>query len=283
MDQTDWRGFRIRIQKPRRFFTDYNDTQGNNAKKRENKKNNNLAMESDNKLYMGGIPLNAKEYEVRELVESFGQLKLFNLVKDPNNEDLNRGFCFFEYLDEKVTERALKGLNNIDMADRKLRVQRATINNKSFTILQEMKNNPAQENAGFGKSNFSDYIPSIQPHQQVEIPIYANLPSRVVLMINMISQEDVMDDLEYREIVEDIRNECMKYGTVLNVEIPRPDKTTSICGPAVGKIFVKFANLQSAKKARINISGKKYNRKTSVVSFYPENYFDVREFNFHEK
>lgn len=283
MDQTDWRGYKIRIQKPRRFFTDYNDTQGNNAKKRENKKNNNLAMESDNKLYMGGIPLNAKEYEVRELVESFGQLKLFNLVKDPNNEELNRGFCFFEYLDEKVTERALKGLNNIDMADRKLRVQRATINNKSFTILQEMKNNPAQETAGAGKSNFSDYIPSIQPHQQVEVPIYAALPSRVVQMINMIYQEDVMDDLEYREIVEDIRNECMKFGTVLNVEIPRPDKLTSISGPAVGKIFVKFATLQSAKKARFCISGKKYNRRTCVVSFYPENYFDVREFNFHER
>lgn len=287
MDQTDWRGFRIRIQKPRRFFTDYNDTQGSNAKKRENKKNkNSLNMESDNKLYMGGIPLTAKEHEVRNLVESFGQLKLFNLVKDPNNEELNRGFCFFEYLDEKVTERALKGLNNIDMGDRKLRVQRATINNKSFTILQQMKNTPAPQTPpsfGPGKSNFSDYIPTIQPHQHIEVPIYAALPSRVIQLINMISIEDVMDDLEYREIVEDIRNECMQYGTVLNVEIPRPDKICSLAGPAVGKIFVKFSTLQSAKKARYKISGKKYNRRTCIASFYPENYFDVREFNFHER
>lgn len=283
MDQTDWRGYKIRIQKPRRFFTDYNDTQGNNAKKRENKKNQNLMMESDNKLYMGGIPLTAKEYEVRELVESFGQLKLFNLVKDPNNDDLNRGFCFFEYLDEKVTERALKGLNNIDMADRKLRVQRATINNKSFTILQQMKANPAPVNINPGKSNFSDHIPTIQPHQHIEVPIYAALPSRVIQLINMITAEDVMDDLEYREIVEDIRNECMQHGTVLNVEIPRPDKNSSIAGPAVGKIFVKFATLQSAKKARYKLSGKKYNRRTCVVSFYPENYFDVREFNFQDR
>jgi splicing factor U2AF subunit len=282
MDQTDWRGYRIRIQKPRRFFTDYNDTQGSNAKKRENKKQS-LAMESDNKLYMGGIPLNAKESEVRELVESFGQLKLFNLVKDPNNDELNRGFCFFEYLDEKVTERALKGLNNIDMGERKLRVQRATINNKSFQILQQMKANPIPTFTEKGKSNFSDHNPTIQPHMHVEVPIYAALPSRVIQLINMINAEDVMDDLEYREIVEDIRNECMQYGTVLNVEIPRPDKLSSIAGPAVGKIFIKFSTLQAAKKARFKICGKKYNRRTVVSSFYPENYFDVREFNFHER
>ena len=75
----------------------------------------------------------------------------------------------------------------------------------------------------------------------------------------------------------------MQYGTVLNVEIPRPDKTTSIAGPAVGKIFVKFSTVESARKARYFISGKKYNRRTCVTCFYPENYFDVREFNFQER
>ena len=75
----------------------------------------------------------------------------------------------------------------------------------------------------------------------------------------------------------------MQFGTVLNVEIPRPDKATWIAGPAVGKVFLKFANLQAAKKARYRLSGRKYNRRTIVASFYPEHYFDVREFNFLER
>lgn len=75
----------------------------------------------------------------------------------------------------------------------------------------------------------------------------------------------------------------MQFGTVLNVEIPRPDKVSSIAGQAVGKIFVKFATIQSSKKGRFILSGKKYNRRTIVCSFYPENYFDVREFNFQER
>lgn len=107
MDQTDWRGYRVRIQKPRRFFMDYNDTQGKNVERKEVKKQSFL-LDADNKLYMAGIPPTAKENEVRELVESFGQLKTFNLVKDPNNDELNRGFCFLEYLDETITERAIK-------------------------------------------------------------------------------------------------------------------------------------------------------------------------------
>ena len=34
-----------------------------------------------------------------------------------------------------------------------------------------------------------------------------------------------------------------------------------------------------AKIARYNLSGLKYNNRLIVGSFYPENYFDVREYN----
>jgi hypothetical protein len=167
----------------------------------------------------------------------------------------------------------------MEMGDRKLKVQRATPNAKSFSILQQLKQNP-QDQIVFeaGKSNFSEQMPNFQII--ISIPSFATVPSRVIQLINMITAEDVMDDMEYREISEDIRIECMNYGVVLNVVIPRPDKTTSLAGPAVGKIFVKFQTVQAAKKARYKISGKKYNRRTAIASFYPENYFDVREFNY---
>ena len=46
-----------------------------------------------------------------------------------------------------------------------------------------------------------------------------------------------------QEILEDIRGECMNFGTVLNVEIPRPDRATSFASLSVGKVFVKFATI----------------------------------------
>lgn len=90
------------------------------------------------------------------------------------------------------------------MGDKKLRVQRATINNKSFTILQELKANPTPA-VEPGKPLFTDK-PEEETIQQIDIPIYATIPSRVIQIINAITAEDVMDDLEYREIAEDIRN-----------------------------------------------------------------------------
>lgn len=73
---------------------------------------------------MGGIPNNMPESQVKNLCESFGMLSKFMLQKDPNNLSLNRGFCFFEYVDSRATEKAIKGLNNLEFKDKKLKVQK---------------------------------------------------------------------------------------------------------------------------------------------------------------
>jgi len=78
--------------------------------------------EVDNKLYIGGLPTTMGDAEVRQLVESFGKLKSFNLVKDPANPDHNKGYAFFEYADDRATEKALKALNNYEVKDKRLKV-----------------------------------------------------------------------------------------------------------------------------------------------------------------
>lgn len=44
------------------------------------------------------------------------------LAKDPANVSLNKGYVFFEYMDTRATERALKHLNNMEFKDKRLRV-----------------------------------------------------------------------------------------------------------------------------------------------------------------
>jgi len=36
---------------------------------------------------------------------------------------MNKGFCFFEYADSRATEKAIKGLNNMEFKDKRLKVQ----------------------------------------------------------------------------------------------------------------------------------------------------------------
>jgi len=75
---------------------------------------------------MGNIPLTMSDMEVRKMCESFGRLKSFNLVKDPMNPDVNKGYAFFEYVDERSIDKAIKALNGLDFKEKKLKVQRAS-------------------------------------------------------------------------------------------------------------------------------------------------------------
>ena len=55
--------------------------------------------------------------------------------------------------------------------------------------------------------------------------LFANLgwrsATRVLVLSNMVTAEEVGDDDEYEDIVADVRDECTKFGTVCSVVIPR--------------------------------------------------------------
>lgn len=60
--------------------------------------------------------------------------------------------------------------------------------------------------------------------------------------------EQLEIDEEYSEILEDVKEECAKYGEVLSIKIPRPKFAELV--PGLGKIFVEFGNVEQAKEAR---------------------------------
>lgn len=60
---------------------------------------------------MGGIPPKVNEDDVRKICESFGIVKYFSLAKDYSGA--SKGYCFFEYVDPKMTDKALRGLDGL--------------------------------------------------------------------------------------------------------------------------------------------------------------------------
>ena len=347
MDGIEWLNHRIRIESPKDFFKDYNDTKGqiairqkinesklfsNLAQDNLNKNNNTNNKYNINRLLMTGLPYNIEEKEVKKIVESYGQIKYFNLINKKNSDEISYTLCFFEYELPQNTYKALKGLNNMTFADRQLKVQR--INNnpekddindnelygennnglKNATIatkilkeakqMEEIKKNEKELNDFLNKNKdninreaennnkeetvFKDLNEGNVDdknnknkisYNDLTIPEFAKIPSRVVMFINAVSPEDLLDDSDYEEIIDDFRQKCSVYGTVLNVEIPRPNIEDGTYTDDVGKIFIKFSTLKTAKIARYNISGLKYNNRLIVGSFYPESYFDIREYN----
>lgn len=62
----------------------------------------------------------------------------------------------------------------------------------------------------------------------------SGLPTEVLCLLNMVMLEELLDDEDYEEILEDIRKECSKYGTVRSIEIPRPVDGVDV--PGCGKV-----------------------------------------------
>jgi len=95
--------------------------------------------------------------------------------------------------------------------------------------------------------------------------------TRCIALENMLTQEDVAGD-EYDEIVEDIKEECAKHGAVEQVSIPRPGQ------PGVGKAFIKFAAVDSAKKASDALSGRTFDGRKVTCKFMDEMAFNAGNF-----
>jgi splicing factor U2AF subunit len=267
-------------------------------------------VDPENRLFMSGFPKSSSKEELKKVLEQFGELKYINLIEDNFNPGFNRGFCFFEYRIKSDINKAIEGLNKISFGESRLKVHKANSDNKNMSIASKIKeeHNEFIKNQNIDKSKAKDFSyikdlankdsnldqgimnfkftdkSQVSSSLEFDLPsLYAYTPSRVIQMINVLTPEDLMDDYEYRDILDDIRFEACKYGAILNIEIPRPCKQTGLACPAVGKVFIKYQNIASAKKAQYKISGLKYNRRTLVCSFYPENLFDLRDFIINER
>ena len=89
-----------------------------------------MILDSQHKIFVGGLPNYLNEDQVKELLTSFGSLRAFNLVKD-SATGLSKGYAFAEYADLTVTDQAIAGLNGMHLGDKKLLVQRASIGAKN--------------------------------------------------------------------------------------------------------------------------------------------------------
>lgn len=60
----------------------------------------------------------------------------------------------------------------------------------------------------------------------------------------MVTPEELMEEEEYEDILEDIKEECNKYGVVRSVEIPRPIEGVDV--PGCGKVHLILMQRVSA-------------------------------------
>jgi len=76
------------------------------------------------RLYVGGIPFQANEEEIRELFSTIGEVESVKIITDPQT-GRSRGFGFVEMLSEDDAMRAISNLNGSIFMEKPLTVNEA--------------------------------------------------------------------------------------------------------------------------------------------------------------
>ncbi|KAH7961905.1 hypothetical protein HPB52_013249 [Rhipicephalus sanguineus] len=168
---------------------------------------------------------------------------------------LSKGYAFCEYVEVATTDQAIMGLNGMQLGDKKLIVQRASVGAKN----SQMNQAPVQIQ-----------VPGLQ------LQGGAGPPTEVLCLMNLVCPEELKDEEEYEDILEDIHEECNKYGVVKSIEIPRPIDGVEV--PGCGKAYVEFNSVIDCQKAQQSLTGRKFSNRVVVTSYFDPDKYHRREF-----
>jgi splicing factor U2AF subunit len=113
--------------------------------------------------------------------------------------------------------------------------------------------------------------------------------ARILLMLNMVTADDLTDDQEYSDLFEDIKEECSNYGIVEDLRIPRPvkkDKSKWAPGEVgqksavdavradeaagVGRVYVKYDGIEGANHALKALAGRSFAGRSIIATLLSE-------------
>jgi len=177
--------------------------------------------ESPNRIFVANIPSSMNEQQFRDLMGSFGALLNLDWVKGPQ-PGTHKGYAFCEYVDPNLTDIVITALNGFRVSDRKqLSVSRAVKNqnntNKSNNAITgsnliPIGTNNTDNTSTVASSSAVSNTGSVAAVQNIMVP--HGIPTRVVCLENMITIEELNNNDDYQDLVEEITEECSKYGNM---------------------------------------------------------------------
>ncbi|CDR94224.1 RNA recognition motif (RRM)-containing protein, putative [Babesia bigemina] len=218
----------------------------------------------DTKVFVQNIPPTMSDADIKALLEKHGKLTSANLVKDLKTGQ-NKGYGFFEFDDSRAAKMAVCHLNGHVVDKHVLSVKHAAFSyfasggkltdskatNLPNSVTQTILSNPL-----LGLQMQSGRRTGAQP-------------SRVVQLLNIVFHEDLIHDRKYHELKNAIIEEAKKYGHLEDVVIPRPNDDLSY-REGVGKVFLKFGDDVSGRRAQYMLNGRVFDRKRVVcAAFFP--------------
>ena len=254
------------------------------------------------KIFVGGLHYHLTEEQCLELLGAFGKVKAFHLVKQDPDATTSKGYCFVEYMDHNVTQIAVMGLNGMDLGQGKILTARIA-NEKDNAMVaplvaaqQQAPNLSGQYDveelvdAAMGLRpmptapsllglpviplvpiSTASFLPVMSPMEIANkiIALSSQNPSRILVLLNMVTDEDLATDQNYQDLIAEVREECAKFGNLLSIKIPRP-QDAGVEPTAIRKVFLEYATAQDALVAKGELNGRKFGPNVVETNFLSE-------------
>lgn len=280
-DGVDFKGQALRVRRPKDYIqTEEDEIDIDISPHSLNIVSTNVE-DTPDKIFIGGLPSNFNEQEVKELLSMFGPLKSFNLVRD-SVTGVSKSYAFCEYLDPSVTDKACETLNGMSVQDKTLVVQRANTNAKPqpqpVEPVDDDKHSLANTILNFSIpiANIFSTIATIANNVSSE----SLKPTKTLIILNAIDITVPFDDESYQNLMDDIEEECSNYGKIVSIRIPKVEEIVveDSNGEAryierdldFGKIFVEYETVEASELAQKELSGRRYNGRMVITSFHHE-------------
>lgn len=285
-----------------------------------------------------------------------GPLAALAIVRDQADPNRNRGYGFCQYKNAADTEKALEGLNGLQVGDRALIVKRAHTSQEKIQLgiglggvnsaagfsvnplnaaaqaaalgvaagsAAQVEASAAQAAAsvgagagfpgsgavggslapdggqpapalvaaaaaaGFGDPTTAGAALAAVTGAAGAVPAVPAAPAappadatRVLVLRNMCSREELTNDSDYAEIKEDVKDECGRFGAVLACEMPKPSAEGAAADPpGVGAIYVEYGDAAHAVAAAAALGGRDFGGKKVEAGFLTEEKWAAKDFS----
>lgn len=233
------------------------------------------ATHTDRKLYVGNIPRD-KDLTSSTLIEVLnGALKKISMhesQQDSSSQGSVVGawispdglYAFIELKNPQEAEVAL-ALNNVSIFGQKLKVGRPRFKKES----PNQKGKAGQDPNSTTMLSLLGITGKAVNQNILNQPFRISPPSRVLCLKGCLNIDDLEVDEEYNEIIEDIREELEKYGTILSLKIPRPvDEKKDL--PGLRNVYILYKTVEEVTKARIDIGKRLYRGRIVEACYHDE-------------
>uniref|UniRef100_A0A3B0MWM5 RNA splicing factor, putative n=1 Tax=Theileria annulata TaxID=5874 RepID=A0A3B0MWM5_THEAN len=242
----------------------------NRAAKAAKQLQDNALKESDNPTTIVvsnllGVLSYLNEIELNQLFSPFGNIIDVALARTDNGE--SKGYAYIRFKRWNEAKEALNVMNGFDINGQQIKVAYANTRKDPKSRLHSL--------GDLDMERLDDDDAGLISGSNVKIALMKKLQQRQPLnssnlvLSNMYTSADYADNHEFfDEIEEDVKEECGKYGTVVQVFVNRrnPD----------GKVYVKFKNNDDAQSANKSLQGRYFAGNTIQVSYISDDqYQDV--------